>query len=116
MAKSKIPTKDSKLAAIKRKITLVEQFIAASKQIQNNPQEALNMFQAILDQPNVEVRSAQSQQNSTQTSVKDAIRSGDVYGKMVEVHYATRNFDKAFEIIQKMKAKRIQVRIISTPG
>ena len=91
MAKSKQPLKESKILQIKKKISIVEQYLSAKKLLPSNTDEALAICKDLLDRNDIE----------------DAIRAGDVFATLVEFFYEQRRAQNAFELIEKMRQRRI---------
>lgn len=94
MNHSKLPTRDSKLKTFKRKIELIEKYVAARNACaSNNFEEAIRHLDDLL----------------VASDAEDAVRSGDIYGLLVEIYFVQHKFDKAYEYVQRMKSKKIQV-------
>ncbi len=55
MGHSKLPTKESKLTAIKKRIALVESFLSAKKLFQSKPDEALAQCYQMIERGDLEV-------------------------------------------------------------
>jgi intraflagellar transport protein 140 len=91
MTKAKLPGKETKILQIKKKIVIIEQFLTAKKLLPTQPDEAITICKELLDR----------------TDIEEAIRAGDVYAQIVEHYYSQRKAQQAFEIIEKMRQRRV---------
>eukprot|EP01119_Soliformovum_irregulare_P022911 TRINITY_DN7918_c0_g1_i2.p1 TRINITY_DN7918_c0_g1~~TRINITY_DN7918_c0_g1_i2.p1 ORF type:complete len:457 (-),score=173.72 TRINITY_DN7918_c0_g1_i2:122-1492(-) len=87
LAKSTMPTRDSKLNTLKRKIQVMEDFVGAKKVAGSNPEEAIKLCTQLLELRDIE----------------DSVKRGDINSLLVEIFYAAQQFQEAFALVQKMK-------------
>ena len=73
-----VGTQEAKINFLKRRIGLLKKFVAARRTYEEDPEEAMKQCLLLLDEPDLDT----------------GVRSGDIYGFMIE-HYATaQNFQK----------------------
>jgi len=92
MSKAKmrdITAQESKVNFLKRRISLLKKFVQSRRVYDEDPDEAMKQCLALLDEPDLDT----------------SVRSGDVYGFMIE-HYATQqNHQKAYMLVQELKQR-----------
>jgi intraflagellar transport protein 140 len=93
MAKATIPTKEAKLNMIKKKVNIVEQFLAIKKGFSANPEESIRQAGLLIERNDLE----------------DTVRMGDMYSLIVEYLYSQQQFEEAMEVLNRMKQRRINI-------
>ncbi|XP_046855391.1 intraflagellar transport protein 140 homolog isoform X2 [Xenia sp. Carnegie-2017] len=87
-AKLKNPSKqEERLASIKQRITLIKKFIQAKRSYDGNAAEAMQQCRILLQEPDIET----------------AVRTGDIYGVMIEHLAREQNFSKAFSLLEELR-------------
>jgi intraflagellar transport protein 140 len=70
---------------------MVEKFVEARRAVKRSPGEMINLCNQLLEQPDVE----------------SAIRVGDVYALLIEYYHGQRNFQQAYNLIERMRSSNI---------
>lgn len=83
----------TRLNDIQKKIRLLEKFIETNTAKESNPEDAMISYREILDDP----------------CSRDSLRVGDIFCAMFEHYVQTDQNDKAWEIVEEMKAGSYQI-------
>jgi len=89
--KSGGPGREERLAALRQRIRLVEQFVKARRLAKTQPLEMVELCTELLAEPGVEA----------------AVRVGDAFAMLVEHRHGQRDFRAAHELLRQMKQRRI---------
>jgi intraflagellar transport protein 140 len=77
---------------LQQRIMLVERFVQARKMVKTDPAETVKICTQLL---------------SSQSRIDNAIRIGDVFALLIEHYYKTREYQKAYALIQQMRDRNI---------
>ncbi|EDV20700.1 uncharacterized protein TRIADDRAFT_60914 [Trichoplax adhaerens] len=96
-AKVKNPQQqEDKLVSLKQRATLIKKFIQAKKQMENEPNDAVNACQALIDEPDID----------------SAVRIGDIYGTIISHYVQQENYSKAHESLEELRKKIPSMNIL----
>ncbi|KAI8812149.1 hypothetical protein BJ742DRAFT_706226 [Cladochytrium replicatum] len=88
--KAKVVTnREQKLEFLQQRMQSIGKFVEARSLIKGNHKEMLQICEGLLKNPDIEF----------------SVRTGDIYGLMIESHYANGDHQQAFEVLQLMKRK-----------
>lgn len=93
LAMDKTRQAEDMAGSIERRIMLIEKFVQAKRAMKKEPQTMVAICQALLQDPNLE----------------EAIRAGDCLAMLVEYHYANKQMNEAYQYLQEMETRRIQL-------
>lgn len=99
ISKSRSESKEAVLKAYETRVLLMEQFVVARQQIRQNPEEMIEIVTRLLDEPGIE----------------EAIRVGDAYAMLAEVHYSQGDISKSFEVMETMRKRGLMVKSYVDP-
>eukprot|EP00192_Tetraselmis_astigmatica_P000931 CAMPEP_0117694304 /NCGR_PEP_ID=MMETSP0804-20121206/27375_1 /TAXON_ID=1074897 /ORGANISM="Tetraselmis astigmatica, Strain CCMP880" /LENGTH=1395 /DNA_ID=CAMNT_0005507981 /DNA_START=130 /DNA_END=4318 /DNA_ORIENTATION=+ len=94
--KSRNLDKDMKVASLNQRITLADKFSEARKTMATNPVAAVSVCEELLAEVPDEMDASEA-----------SIRIGDVFAMLVEYHHGQRNFERAYQLVEKMRVRRI---------
>uniref|UniRef100_A0A3P8VSN0 Intraflagellar transport 140 n=1 Tax=Cynoglossus semilaevis TaxID=244447 RepID=A0A3P8VSN0_CYNSE len=86
-AKDSIGQYEVRLADLQHKISLIKKFVHARRLYENNPAEAVQVCEALLEEPELD----------------PAVRVGDAYGFLVEHHCQQGNFQVAYRKLEELQ-------------
>ena len=89
--KSRSSDKQSRLEVLQQRVSVVERFVAARKNVKTDPAETVKVCHQLLDS----------------NAVEGSIRQGDVYALLVDYYYGQRNLEQAYALIEKMRQRNI---------
>lgn len=84
-----VGTQEAKINFLKRRILLVKKFVQARRTYEEDPDEAMRQSLLLMDEGDLET----------------GIRSGDIYGFMIEHYASVSNFQKAYHLVQELKQR-----------
>ncbi|XP_073915300.1 intraflagellar transport protein 140 homolog isoform X2 [Castor canadensis] len=89
-AKAKSPLdQETKLAQLQSKMTLVKRFIQARRTYTEDPKESLRQCELLLEEPDLD----------------STVRTGDVYGFLVEHHVQMEEYQMAYKYLEEMRKR-----------
>lgn len=83
--------KERRLHHLNQRIELVQRFVSARQMVKSNPEGMVKACNALLDTRDIE----------------SSIRIGDVFALLIEYHYAKRDMNAAYRLIEDMRERNI---------
>ncbi|XP_063681755.1 intraflagellar transport protein 140 homolog isoform X3 [Bolinopsis microptera] len=84
-----VSTQEAKINFLKRRISLLKKFVQARRSYEEDTEEAMRQCMVLLEE----------------TDLDTGVRSGDIYGFMIEHYASTADFQKAYHLVQELKQR-----------
>ncbi|CAL8282296.1 unnamed protein product [Merluccius merluccius] len=88
---------ETRLAQLQHRVSLVKRFSQARRLCDEDPGEAMRLCEALLEEPEVDT----------------AVRTGDVYGLIVEIHCQQGSFQQAYRKLEELQKSQPSLNVSS---
>ncbi|XP_059892091.1 intraflagellar transport protein 140 homolog [Gadus macrocephalus] len=86
---------ETRLAQLQHRVTLVKRFCQARRVCDEDPGEAMSLCDALLEEPELDT----------------AVRTGDVYGLIVEIHCQQGRFQQAYRKLEELQSSQPSLKV-----